>query len=391
MHSKDFLAALAAITDLALASPFSLPSHPHPKPVDLTARQSRFTVHQVPNRNSPVRTGASAYRKALAKYGVKVPTTVQRAAAQSTGSVPANPGENDIEYTSPVTLGSNTLQLDFDTGSADLWAFSTETPNGQSAGHKLYDPKNATKLPDTWRIRYGDGSGASGTVYADKVVVGGVTATKQAVEAATSVSGVSFEGSDGLLGLAASKINTVTPNGQSTFFDTVKEQLDKPLFTCTLKKGAPGTYDFGYVDESKADGEITYFPVDFSQGFWQFDSSIGSAIADTGTTLLLTTPQEVEKYYGQVDSARNDQQAGGYTIDCDAELPDYEFTIGEYAVTVPGPLVNYAPAGDGTCFGGIQENQGLPFSILGDVFLKSQFVVFDGGEDRIGFAPQAKA
>lgn len=114
----------------------------------------------------------------------------------------------------------------------------------------MYNPRNSgTKLPDTWAITYGDQSGASGVVYADKVQVGAVTATKQAVEAATSVSSTFAQNTadDGLLGLAFSSINQVKPNQQTTFFDTVKSTLAKGLFTVDLKKGAPGSYTFGYV------------------------------------------------------------------------------------------------------------------------------------------------
>ena len=127
--------------------------------------------------------------------------------------------------------------------------FSTETPSSESAGHTLYNPSNSgTKLQGySWDITYGDQSGAAGDVYSDKVVVGGVTATKQAVEAATSVSASFTQNTDndGLMGLAFSSINTVTPKSQTTFFDTVKSTLAKGLFTADLKAGTAGSYTFG--------------------------------------------------------------------------------------------------------------------------------------------------
>lgn len=151
-------------------------------------------------------------------------------------------------------------------------------PSSESSGHKLYNPSSAQQLNgETWKISYGDGSGASGDVYSDTVTVGGVTVTSQAVEAAQSVS-AQFEQdtqNDGLLGLAFSSINTVTPDQQTTFFQSAINQgvLSQNVFAADLKKGQPGSYDFGYIDSSKYTGSITYTGVDNSQGFWGFTSS----------------------------------------------------------------------------------------------------------------------
>ena len=53
--------------------------------------------------------------------------------------------------------------------------------------------------------------------------------------------------------------------------------------------------------------------------------------------------------------------------------------------------MNYAPISEGssTCYGGLQSNSGIGFSIFGDVFLKSQYVVFDPENLQLGFAEQA--
>lgn len=114
----------------------------------------------------------------------------------------------------------------------------------EQTGHAVYDPTTSGEELEgsSWEISYGDGSGAAGNVYADKVVVGGVTATAQAVEAATSVSSAFTQDTDndGLLGLAFSSINTVEPTSQKTFFDTVGDSLAKKLFAVTLKQGEEG-------------------------------------------------------------------------------------------------------------------------------------------------------
>ena len=48
---------------------------------------------------------------------------------QGSGEVPAADQQNDSEYLCPVTIGTpgKTFQLDFDTGSADLWVSGSLT------------------------------------------------------------------------------------------------------------------------------------------------------------------------------------------------------------------------------------------------------------------------
>lgn len=147
--------------------------------------------------------------------------------------------------------------------SPNRWVFSERLPQQQRIGHQFYSVANNTggKPLDglSWKIAYGDGSGASGVVFADRVKVGGVTATRQAVEAATSISAQFIEEhSDGLLGLGFGNTNTIKPTKQPTFFENIKPSLKEPLFTVTLKKNATGVYDFGYIDPQKY--IVCFFP-----------------------------------------------------------------------------------------------------------------------------------
>ncbi|MCJ1471876.1 Type I transmembrane sorting receptor [Lambiella insularis] len=330
------------------------------------------------------------------------------------GIVAADPTSGDNEYISPVSVGGQTVNLQFDTGSSDLWVFSSELDTADIGNHSVYDPSKSStskQLKDaSWSITYGDGSSAGGDVYTDTVNVGGAIATGQAVETASNISAqfVGDYSSDGLLGLAFDSINTVSPTPQKTFFTNVKKSLASPLFTADLYHDGPGTYDFGKIDDTKYTGTISYVPVDSKQGFWGITSKsygIGSsanmvqkdikAIVDTGTTLLLVPKDVMTAYYKDVKGAKNSDSDGGYIFPCDATLPDFYIGIGDYTAMVPASAINTGPASGGDCYGGIQYsdpgNDG-PAAIYGDVFLKSSFVVFqypDGGQPTIGFAAKS--
>jgi hypothetical protein len=249
--------------------------------------QKRSFTHFVKRRaNTGSSAGTAALHKAFNKYGfANGPTASAKAqskaavSASGAGSVAANPQPNDSEYLSPVVIGGQTLNLDFDTGSSDLWVFSTKLSQRASAGHSVYDPTKSTTFQQiqgaTWSISYGDGSGAAGIVGTDTVNIGGATATKQAVELATALSSSFTQdtNNDGLVGLAFSKLNTVKPQQQTTFFDTIMSQLAQPVFAVNLKNDSSGTYSFGAIDNTAYTGQLTTVPVQSNTGFWQFASS----------------------------------------------------------------------------------------------------------------------
>lgn len=258
-----FLAATMAVVDVASAFPTIPPRVPVPISGTASLKQVRNEKHK---SNSKI--GAIRYQKAFLKFGAVVPEELNSAVSRirnkiiselqgvrlpnlpikdkrATGSAPATPEEYDVEYLTPVQIGSppQTLMLDFDTGSADLWVYSSATPPSDVNGQEVYSPgasNTSSKLQgSTWDISYGDGSSSSGVVYYDNVTVGGLSVYPMAVEAADDVSAefTADTDIDGLLGLAFGKLNTVSPKKEKTFFEAARPTLDKYLFTADLKAG----------------------------------------------------------------------------------------------------------------------------------------------------------
>ncbi|THH29384.1 hypothetical protein EUX98_g4797 [Antrodiella citrinella] len=321
--------------------------------------------------------------------------------------VPAEGIQN--EYVVQVKIGTPgvTLNLDFDTGSSDLWVWSSEFAGAAShKDHTIFDPrrsKTARKTPSTWAISYGDGSSASGDVYIDAVSVAGVTIPNQAVELASKLSDSFLQdgGNDGLLGLAWPSINTVQPRSVATpVQNMINQKLVKlPVFTAKLTRGnEAGFYSFGFIDETVTSDPIKYTEVDNSQGFWQVASASYSingqeiarngntAILDTGTTLALVSDEVVEAIYTQINGATYDNEQGGWKFPSNATIPEVAFAVGGTSYTINPKDFAFGSADEGYAFGGIQSRGDLNFDIFGDVFLKNVYVVFNQGEKKVGLA-----
>ncbi|KAL2011195.1 hypothetical protein VTN00DRAFT_3913 [Thermoascus crustaceus] len=425
----QFLQSFICLLVFFTCSALSVPTRPQ--------RKGRsFKVGRI-RRSDYVPFGPAALRKAYSKYGI-TPTQfgldildfepiklkpfdseASRNVSEpdQTGAVSAQSVQDDAEFVSPVMVGGQMMVMNFDTGSSDMWVFNTQLDERSTQGHTVFDPaKSATFQPmegASFNITYGDSSFAVGGVGTDTVNIGGATVTRQAIGLPTQVSQSFAEdtASNGLVGLAFSSINTIQPQRQKTFFENVAPDLDEPVMTALLKSDGVGEYEFGTIDQSKFRGRMANISIDNSNGFWQFESAqfaVGrgplqriraapTAIADTGTTLMLVSPEVAAAYYEQVEGAVFANVAGGFIYPCDSALPDLSVAVGNANLaTVPGSLINFSEVGTNTtngqkiCFGGVQSNQGSGLQIYGDVFLKSMFVVFDQRGPSLGLASPAR-
>ncbi|KAI6783973.1 uncharacterized protein J7T54_001849 [Emericellopsis cladophorae] len=324
--------------------------------------------------------------------------------AGMTGTVSASPPAfYDIQYVVPADIGMPPQQtfLNLDTGSSDF----SDTYQPQVRNQILYRPQDSSTSKllngESWSIRYGDGAGASGIVYQDRVALGDVHFDQQAVQSAVQVSaaltGDSF--SSGIMGMSfTSGANTVRPTKQRTFAENIRDELESPVFTVNLQKGRPGNYNFGYIDESEHTGEIAYTKIADNTAFWKvpiagyqvgdrtYREYAWEGIVDTGTTLLLVPDEIVNDYYSAVSGARYDTSIGMVVFPCDASVPDFKFGFGDYRGVIPGNYVRYGQYSGGDCFGGIQSSEGIGMAIIGDILIKAQLVVFDMGNSTVGFA-----
>ncbi|KAJ9149975.1 Aspartic proteinase [Pleurostoma richardsiae] len=368
------------------------------------------------------RNGPAAYLKALSKYRAVIPDHLAKFRPDAKGSVGEVPAWNqsyDREYLSPIPIGSppQIVWLDIDTGSADLWVFTPETAaemvTKSSSSRRIFDPSKSStssKVNATWYISYertGDGSSASGNVYRDQIQLGEIAVHDVIVESATSVSSsiLTDENMSGLMGLAFNHSSTVTPR-QTTLLQQLSSQSGIDLFTVDLKYHNAGKYTFGAIDQSLYTGNISYQPIINGSTFWKITLTTVSvagtfleyvsqwpAVIDTGTTLMLLPPDLVDLYWSEVPDSRNLPSWGGWVFPCNqtGRLPDFYFGFvnDNFQATVPGRYMNYQNVTDELCYGGIQDNMGLPFAILGDTMLKSVYAVFDSANARVGFANKA--
>ncbi|EGO03508.1 hypothetical protein SERLA73DRAFT_175015 [Serpula lacrymans var. lacrymans S7.3] len=375
----------------------------HPKgPVDTDALRAHIL-----SLERKYQRGFDAFERNTGARHPLAPVLSTVVSKRGSGAVPLT-DENAQLWQGSIKVGTPAKQfiVDFDTGSSDLFL---PGPNCGSTcqGHTIYKPSSSSTAKDlqkTFKLTYGDNSSVSGEQYTDTVLIAGLIATKQTLGVAKQYSNgfnIATFSPDGLMGMGFPAISDYNAN---PVFQTLVEEgvTTQPVFAFKLADNGAELM-IGGVNKKLYTGAFTYVPV-IIEGYWQVNMDAITlngkevfgeveAIIDTGTTLIVGHPNDVQKFYSGIAGAksRSDVSPGVWTIPCSAQ-PNVTLTFGLKAFPISHStfVVGQVESGSSDCIAAVMSSPSASeFWIVGDAFLQNTYTVFDAGLSRVGFAQLA--
>jgi hypothetical protein len=350
--------------------------------------------------------------KGLREQGSLREPAVESAVAVGGGdSIPISDYQN-AQYYGPIKIGGQQFQVIFDTGSANVWVPGKSCHFLKCWLHPRYDETKSTTFQKDGReynVQYGSGP-VKGVFAKDTVTVGNIDVKGQLFAEVSTVSfgplNVAFAMGkfDGLMGLG---FKSISQYQIPTPFESMIDQklIDEPVFSFYLQSDASETGELvlGGIDKSHYTGELVDVPLT-SETYWEVSldglkygdsavvSSAQKAIIDSGTSLLAGPPDAIKAIAAKAGATS--LMGKEYTIDCSkkASLPNLDVTLGGKAFTLTPE--DYVISTGGVCLFGfmaidVPPPRG-PLWIMGDIFMKKYYCVFDYGNKKMRIAPVAK-
>ncbi|XP_065792578.1 pregnancy-associated glycoprotein 2-like [Muntiacus reevesi] len=311
----------------------------------------------------------------------------------------------DFFYTGNITIGTppQEFRVIFDTGSSVTWVASVYCHSPSCSAMIRFNPEASNTFHASNKsinLSYGL-AWMKGVLGYDTVRIGNLVIMNQTFGLAKEYERlIVSKPVDGILGLGFPKL----AKGTIPILDNLKKQgvTSEPVFAfyLTTQKESGSVVMFGGVDHSYHKGELNWVPVS-KPGFWQIAMdrisingtvvacSCGcQALVDTGTTMLIGPSDAVTK----IDGFLQPKPSEDSKIPCNltSTLPPIVFTIN--GIDYPVPAQAYMEkVSEHACFThilGIPEGiKGSETWVLGDIFLRLYFSVFDWKNNRIGLAP----
>ncbi|XP_057585230.1 pregnancy-associated glycoprotein 2-like [Hippopotamus amphibius kiboko] len=312
----------------------------------------------------------------------------------------------DLVYFRHITIGTppQEFRVIFDTGSADLWVLSIYCFSPACRAKKLFNPHLSTTfqhMREFFKLKYDCGRSVGSLGY-DTVRIGNLVDLGQAFSLSERQIGFGNKPFDGILGLG---YPSIALEGITPVFDNLKTQgvISQPVFAFYLSNGKENgsVVMFGSVDHSYHRGELKWTPVS-QTSYWQISMNritmkgmvVGcfngcQAILDTRTSFLVGPPRLVTTIQKLINATPS---GGEYEVPCSSVTQLPTFTLNINSNEYPVPIQAYIQENlRGRCLSTFQhetlQSNDTETWILGHVFLRLYFSVYDRGNNRIGLAP----
>jgi cathepsin D len=311
---------------------------------------------------------------------------------------------DDAQYYGSISIGTppQTFTVIFDTGSSNLWVPSSSCITIGCLLHKRYSASSSSTYVANGQkfvIEYGSG-GVSGFLSQDTVTWGGLPITKQVFAEITRETGISFDVAkfDGILGMAwpAISVDNVVPVFQNLYSQGTITPNSFAFYLTKVAGQSGSVLTLGGYNPSLSKNNWVYVPL-YAKDYWRIsiDGIVAGTtkvsvsgikgIVDSGTSLLVGSTaivNEITKVVGTVNQ------------DCSNinSLPTVTITIAGTAFPL-GPndyVLKITSGSTSECLYGFE---GEDFTgelantlILGDLFIRKYYTLFDFGNAQVGFA-----
>ncbi|OJD36139.1 aspartic-type endopeptidase [Diplodia corticola] len=335
---------------------------------------------------------------------------VTAAEPTQTDSVAVDTGGNDFSYFSTLRFGSsdNEYHLLLDSGAANTWVMGSECTTDSCAKHNTLGSADSSSLKstdNTFSIAYGTGN-VNGTLASDEVHISNFSVDLTFGLAGYASSEFSSYPIDGILGLgrADKTANDVT---DGTIMDALAEAslIPAKLYGIHLSRSSDdlndGELNFGAPNPDRYDGDLAWTStLENDRGFWEipvadaaFDgTSAGltdrTAIIDTGTSYILIPGDDAAALHKLIP--QSSQNGEIFTVPCSTTKP-LQLSFGDIAYNISAKDYVGSNVGGSDCQSNIvgRRTFGEKQWLVGAVFLKNVYTVFDYDKSRIGFGTKA--
>lgn len=318
-------------------------------------------------------------------------------------SVAIDQDGTDYSYICTIQVGASgkAMQMLIDTGAANTWIMGSDCSSEPCLAHNTFGAKDSTSLRVTdteFSLAYGSGT-VSGMIFNDTLKMADFSIPLSFGSASIVSNEFSFYPMDGILGLGRSASSNVEA---PTFMEAIDSRnvLSKNLLGIHLQRNIDGSTDgelnFGSPNTNRYTGDVSYTSTVKSSDLWEIsidDAAVNgvkcsfsgkTAIIDTGTSFLLLPPGDAQRIHKLIPSSQ--QEGEIFNVPCSASVP-VQIIISKITYNIPPKDYLGKPVPGGTlCESKIigKDTFGPDRWLVGDVFLKNVYTIFDFDEDKIG-------